>query len=69
MNSSKTQAEVEQMMRAFSVVHWGEQRTEEISEAIASAARYVHTLTQAPLEPRDEEPFVFETGAHLKGAL
>ena len=68
VNSLKTQAEVEAMMRQFSVIHWGEERTEEISDAIATAARFVHTLGLAPLDPRDEEPFVFETGAHTRGA-
>jgi hypothetical protein len=68
VNSLKSETEVTAMMKAFSVINWGEERTEQISDAIGTAAHYVYTLAQAPLDPRDEEPFVFETGAHLKGA-
>jgi hypothetical protein len=67
VNSTKSEAEVTAMLKAFSVIHWGQERTEQISHAIDTAGHYVYTLAQAPLEPRDEEPFVFETGAHVRG--
>ncbi len=56
LNSSVTVDEVREALQESSLRTWGEQRTEERSDALDKTARDIATVMQYELSPPSEEP-------------
>ena len=56
LNSSVTVNEVREALQEASLRTWGEERTEELSDALDKTAKDIATVMQFELAPPSEEP-------------